>query len=1454
MMEDEVLTQEELNVEEETVYTEPSNTSEEVYSEPAVKTPNEIVRRNDALDDAIRASEKGEDPRDAFEAKMFDPNYEDEDRTARIDASLDNIYELQEQRLSNKIASGSPIDAEVEAKRFKGISDAANDALAESRLFVLSHPNSGDYTPEEVDNAAWLHYARGKAAEVMGEMDWLDIASDFLGFVAVPQENFRVSDVAELIGADFTAGDLYDTTEFMSGLIAKFMTESPESRVKLVDHIISSWSEIKGDNRLALVDFLSKLSGDFNADMSHLENTLERTDQAAYLSILPKVVKGAMRGLGALSLIREMKSLEAAADAVKAGSKGELRTAGVTPLDAASTLNPMSDIPNLVKGSGASPEVTEGINRINAQVEIFTNEIDKFNDPGLGLSIAEKESAMVRAEQNFDEAYEGVSNVKAVELDNNDFSITFDVVDSTGKLQAKGSQTVSYTRGDIDKGFMEGTEKGHRDLGKFITSPLFRFKEGTKAARALVQMPEQMMSQGAKIRALYDGAIRQSLKGLNKKSRKRVEGLLLEGDEFADSKGQLVGKVFNRDEAVNKKGLTNEEYDAYLGMRGVVDHMHKVKDLELVRDRNARGIKTLSWDGQELPVKVYENFNDAKSGFSQAEVKSYWIATDDPKKGVRGVDKFNTPGELNADDLARKYNEGYVLVKGDNKGLLPNGDHSVEWAFVRRGSLKRATGGLLNKRTGYMPKIRKDAFYFVKEVVPVKVGNKDVTQLKTIRYFDNKADADTFKSSMNWYEGTTDKYKVLADKEMLPSELEAEHITLSGGLFKGSRKSTEIPFGLPSDKRKGERVDGLGGLQRYVNNIAKNMPMGVYRIGLQQRWLKHAKDLGALPPGYTGDFAKAVHELVPGKGANPFLKDSHGQIKFLSGIPSDQEEKMASAFRSWAETFEGYPKFGGKWMARRINNTSEEAMAGLARGLTFHLMLGMYNPAQFLIQGSGALVALTVNPVHGLKALPTAMGAGLADLAIGNPSQIAKFTKHLASKGLLDEEAYLAWRKSGLLEGTTHASLDYHSIWNDVPYDANVFRRAMGNGDVFYKSGELFNSRVSFFTSYNRWKEANPGRKITDLDIQDISFRAEEYRLNMSKVNSSKFQKGIVSVPTQFQKVSTSFFEKIIGDSFTPTEKIRLVLGQAALFGGAGVPLVSSLTPIMLDTLGINIENSSPGELKAYQAGVLGWLLTDHLDINSVITGRMTLGTDFIEKYFEAATGAIVVPDVLTGPFGNIWDRADNLFDQLTTIFGTVINGGEDLTAGDYAAVGNLLLRSFSGIASSTSNITKTYDLTHSEFYRDKNGRAIVEWEDNNLQTIVAQAGGFAPDQIPEWYEFNARERGIPVDVKKDDAKRLAWLLGSLYNESDAVRAKFTAMAMNVIRTKYVNAQPWEFKEVQEDLMRQIKDPTQTMYDKHLAAAKEVEREVVDGLSALSRQSKIRTDPGLAKALQEGEK
>jgi len=1409
------------------LYTEPEEESgPELYTEEVTPVPDEVRRMNDSVDAAMQASSVGQEPRSVFEQLQANLDYNADDRASMVLNNMSNTVSQEEDRIRSTISSGGTILPSEEVDTFGEIEAASQKTMGEARTYMMSIPSFKALTPDEQEDAVFLQYLKGLSAKVSDETGAGQALLDLGAAVLVPQENFRVQEVAKVLGAEFDAGDLLDTTDFYSRMVNQMLVEEPEQRVKMVENVLNAWPEIHGNNRVMLATFLSELSGDFSTDWKHVENFIERMDQSMLTLGVGKILKGGIKATGYLRVAGQTRNAEGMADAVEASMKGELDAAGVSPMDGAASISPLADTGTLFKGSDNS--LTDEVRFIQAQNQVFLNQIDEVNNFGLALNADEKLSSMNRAEKSFN-AIPGMSDVKAKAVNDKEFEITY-------KLEGEDVvQTRSYTRNDI-KGFNSDGQRGYTNFDWGVTSPIFRFVADKVK---LVQLPEQMQMQGAKIRSLYDGAIKRSLKGLNSKSMANVDHALIKGDEFVDDIGEMVGKEFTREELVETGvgglKLTEQEYGAYRGIRQVVDHMYWSKNKEIIDTWNAKGVKVTNWNGVKVPVKTYSVKADAAAGYAQSETRSRKVIVDGQEG--RRIEDSVTP-EL----LDEMYSGGFVLTKVDNKGVLAHANDHYEWAFIKGDALDPPSGMVLGRREGYMPKIRKDAHYFVKEEVAISIGGVLKPMNKTVRYFDNNIDAQKYLDEIDPDRLT---HKVLADREMSSSELSDEYIQISGGLFTGSRKKTEIPFGL--DGEAGKREDALGSLQRYVNNISKNMPLSLYRVGMQQRWLNHAKSMEALPPNFKGGFSEGVHALIKDNQAFKMLEDSHGQIEFVSGIPSAAEKITEGRMRAFSKQLEKFPVLG-KPLARRILNTSVEGMSGTARGLTFHMMLGMYNPAQFAIQASGSLVALAINPIHGAKAIGQMTSAGLLDLAIGSPAKLKAFKANLSKKGLLDEEAYDAWNKSGMREAVTHSNLDYHSLWNDAPYDAGVMRKLIGHGDLFFRHGELVNSRISFFTAFNRWKEINPSKKVGDVDLVNIIGRAEQYRLNMSRMNSAKFQRGLTSVPTQFQQVNTKFFEKLAGKEFTNTEKARLLAAQATVFGAAGVPLLSTLTPHLLEAAGIDIENTSADSLQKMYNGTFGWLIQDYFDVNSVITGRMTLGQDFIENALGAMIEPVVMWDVALGPFKEVFARSNTVYERMSTTFSTMAYG-DDMTAEDFSAVGKILTRSLAQFPSSTANLVKAYDMTHSKFYKNKRGKAVFEWADNNIQTIVAQALGFSPQEATDWYELNNRDGGmIPGAVKNGEADRIAWLLGEMGNQSDESQARWHGAAINAIFSKYERVQ--DRQEIMDKIKRALKEPVNAKNKQIIKVLTNFRSEAQEGLSEIHAHSKILSSPAIARELE----
>jgi hypothetical protein len=103
-------------------------------------------------------------------------------------------------------------------------------------------------------------------------------------------------------------------------------------------------------------------------------------------------------------------------------------------------------------------------------------------------------------------------------------------------------------------------------------------------------------------------------------------------------------------------------------------------------------------------------------------------------------------------------------------------------------------------------------------------------------------------------------------------------------------------------------------------------------------------------------------------------------------------------------------------------------------------------------------------------------------------------------------------------------------------------------------------------------KGKKPSYKLTDKDIDFVAADAMRFTMNLNRSNRAAWQKGILSIPTQFWQVQVKFLENMVGGSFgygvrrwTPAEKTKIMAGYLSMFGMAGVSFVDSIVNSALD-------------------------------------------------------------------------------------------------------------------------------------------------------------------------------------------------------------------------------------------------------------------------------------------------
>lgn len=403
------------------------------------------------------------------------------------------------------------------------------------------------------------------------------------------------------------------------------------------------------------------------------------------------------------------------------------------------------------------------------------------------------------------------------------------------------------------------------------------------------------------------------------------------------------------------------------------------------------------------------------------------------------------------------------------------------------------------------------------------------------------------------------------------------------------------------------------------------------------------------------------------------------------------------------------------------------------RSLAFHEKLGLYNPKQLFLQAQNLTSILSIEgPVRGTKAASAYMFH--RGMMINSTSEVVE--------GLAKAAGKMGWKKEELLESWEAANRSgFLRVGGEVAYlDESAspsliqtsFGRLLDNAAFFFREGERISRITAWNASYLRWKEANPGKILTDLEIGKVLERADILNGNMSRASNAMWQNGITSIPTQFWSYQARLSELMLGKRLTPAEKARMVAGYSLMYGlpTGGALYAGGLWPWHEAVRKYQIENGG-----AYDEGVVSRIMTEGFGgvAAGVVFGERT---NFSEQY--SPQGLSVIKD--------LFDPNKGIFNLLRGVSGTVMvdnikstqpfamailkvvgmDGGYDLTARDFTDA-------FSQI-SSINNLGKAWHAYYSQEYWSKKEQKLTSGEINAAKAVLIGATGLIPQKISDAY------------------------------------------------------------------------------------------------------------------------
>lgn len=1297
--------------------------------------------------DAIAASlAEGRDPNEAYAEVMSSDvaSYRDNLVSEAADAEFSALNEAVElMAVQDPAALTNEPLAVVDAYKDVEVEVSADNKLAPYIAYVRKFPSSDNVSDDEIKDVAARKYMLAQIASLMDEdYGWGDKGVDLLGMMAWPDMSYNVASTIGEMSEDTGAVEDYLST---GDLIIKFSKSlgklDPDTRIKVFDELLTKVVGVE-DNKLKQATLLMAAIGETPEGDIAFDANMDKLDQLGIGYALGSGVLKTIKGMNALrELAKLAKSETEAATIADIASRSEEAASamGIPRLDAAAAGDPNTDaIAFILDGSptNISTAVRNQWSMIDERVAEATNIVDE----GLGLTEAERIQAAEKRASTVSKL-DGVSDVTAVPLEDG-ISLKFNVVDPDTLLPRAVDVTVPYRVDDVTGTFIE---KGVTFLGEFgkgvLNSP--NYLQGADRG-SLVAAFERTLFASSKIKRELNDAFNTINKGLSKDEAVNVSKILTKGDD--------ADRVFSYKELVQDGvggiKLSEKEFTAYAATRKLMDELWRVKNTETRRKLTAKGIQEVVVGDQIVTAKPYATLQSASAAYTGATFRT--VSIPNP---IRGGATF--VDNLTPDDLKDYYDNGYILSRTSESGnFVRAGDTNAEWALVRRSDVRDLPIEVLNKKVGYIPRVYEDAHFFVKQNRRVNVDGKDViVGERTLRYFDNAEDAEIYLDGIEKAAKDSGKafdraeYKVLGNREMQAADLDDEFIGMYGGLYSGARAQEAIKFGL--DGVEGKRVDALEAIQNYINHVGNRYPLAEYRLGIERRWMNHAKANGALPRDYVGSFREAVG-VVENSAASPLVKtklmNAHAQIEYMNKVPSIGEQQWAGTIRALGKSLERLPGVG-KGMAKYLYRLDHTSPVDAVRGATFNLMLGMYNWAQFFVQGSGAAVALSIRPLDAPRAMSNMIAFGLLDNiqdAGARAATIQKIEKISGFDGIGEE--YALWKKSGMFDSVVNTNADVASIYKGLPYDASIVRKVWTNGTLPYKMGELANMRISFGTALSEWRRANKGKKLDDKALKYVVQRAENFRLSMSRANTSTWQRGWMAIPTQFQQINARFFEALLGTQFSRGDKLSFLLGQMAMFGAAGVPFLDQAYGFINNHIGRDVNSLTEEEIIWERRGLIGLLFNHYLDVDADITGRVAIAGGVVDQLISFSTEPGELTDVLLGPSASTKDNIVALFDNLV-MTGKVAFTMDDLTPKDGLMMLQANLTALAQLPASTRNLLLAHDMYgDSPVYRTRDGKARFD-VDSNVQTMVSQAVGFQQVSKSDYWEL--------VMGKKREAERL---------------------------------------------------------------------------------------------------
>lgn len=862
------------------------------------------------------------------------------------------------------------------------------------------------------------------------------------------------------------------------------------------------------------------------------------------------------------------------------------------------------------------------------------------------------------------------------------------------------------------------------------------------------------------LRDLFNIAGQDVFKGLKKNERVELNTLLDHGYDIGRSTRfgtmDLITGIQTKNGVVRLK--TAEQVARYHAARDILDSVYMLANSkvrkQLLFENFTKAIKVKNTQGEMLNfIRPHRTISELPE-----DVKEIYDTT------LGRVIKVGSK-----DIIDSRIARGEVGLYEAKLPIEYENGKKVTYVLADKTAIRDLPDRVLNYKAHYRPQIYKNIFHVVVEHTDDFINGNVVRGRRILRAFDNKTEAQKFvdlaKTNPKNPNAANRVLEIrngneFRDPNLTDKALKEEYETkVFGGLFTGETNPEPLRFGLQNTTA--ETMSALESMESAINNVSTQVPMNEWRMGMIQRFLNTAKNPVNTAESYLSDptnWRSAIKPNAP--NGVKYMQDWLGHVFNVQTTEERAFNKALFRVGSWLDN-ESMLKFKPANVLRKwAMNQSATDIYGRARTIAFHSLLGWLNPRQLYVQAAGASAAISVNPEKALYLIPRYM-ALRAVMYADNAAEysIARAAMASAGKGFMDEGKFIdmvkAFRRAGVRD-SIRTTADYDAAVRGFGMSRSMLRRAADRGLYFLRESELFNRSYNWLWAHDKFMTGKAvGYRLTNRDVDAITQDSLRIGMNLMRANAAGFQKGVLSLPFQFQQISTKFIGNMMYSmksgrgNWTGFERAKIGLGQVLLFGAAGVPFATWMTKEVINwakddgDYGLGIKD--PDAIAAVSGGLTDYMLGKWAGAPEDVASSMSYGgnlTQFLEQFVNSD---ISFAQIAQGAFGEVPRRAIQALGNVAPLLAGDIKAG-DISAGDMGIMASEL----GTVVSSWRNVHKANMWAQSGLLTNSKGEVYRHIDpEQDAGMLIAQKWGMAPKELYDLAEHKKFYKATQDDLKE---------------------------------------------------------------------------------------------------------